>query len=172
MASQNTLNRKKTTTKKKTTSKKPALKKPDKASAAPKKYKKAYTPALYGKGQTGSRRWQIDMDYVNKLSEEERIWLDQFVHEYHLASFKEGKKHLHKKKQRKEIYGKNNASNRCITSLQGSKTQKLAKGAAQIIDSIHDTRDYYTMKDQLEDAVVSLIDLAGKELPDTDDGTD
>lgn len=164
MALRNTPSKKKT---KKTTKKKTA-----KVAKVAKKKTPAYTPALFKRGQIGSRSWQIDMDYVKQLSEKERVWLDQFVHEYHLASFKKGKRAIHKKAQRREIYGRNNASNRCITSLQGSKTQKLAKGAAQIIDSMHDTRDYYTIKDQIEDSVVTLIDLAGKDLPNTDDDSD
>lgn len=130
-----------------------------------KKIKKAYTPALYKRGQVGSRAWMIDMDYIESLSEKEKVWLDRFVHEYHLASFKKEGKSLHKKSQRTEIYRNNNSSNRCMTSLQGSKTQNVNKGAAQIIDSLYNNRDLSSVKTNIEDALIDLIDL-GNSLPE------
>jgi hypothetical protein len=57
----------------------------------------------------------IDYDYVNKLSEKDKAWLNKFTEEYTNASFKKTSKPIQKTKaQRKDAYDRNNSRNRCI----------------------------------------------------------
>lgn len=62
------------------------------------------------------RRDLLDYDYLNKLSDEELKWLNKFTEEYVHGTFKKGR-NLIKKKNRKEVYDRNNAQNRCILNL-------------------------------------------------------
>ena len=74
-------------------------------------------PALKPEFNLKTRYELIDYDYINKLSEDEKKWLNKFTEEYTNASLdtKNPKKNLHKtKKLRKDCYDRNNARNRCI----------------------------------------------------------
>lgn len=58
-----------------------------------------------------------DYDYIDKLSEEEKAWLNKFTKEYVNADLdtKKTSRNLHKNKElRKDCYDRNNARNRCI----------------------------------------------------------
>jgi hypothetical protein len=58
-----------------------------------------------------SLRDSLDFDYLEKLSPEERAWLDEFSREYyHGNPPREGA--LHPQERRKELYAANNARNR------------------------------------------------------------
>lgn len=62
----------------------------------------------------------IDYDYLDKLTEKEKAWLNKFTHEYTNAG-KLNKKHkpLHKTpEQKKDCYDRNNARNRCELTRQ------------------------------------------------------
>lgn len=97
------------------------------------------------------------MDYIDKLSEEEKAFLNNFVEEYHIANFNhKGKKFYKSKREKREIYGNNNASNRCITSLQGSKTMKASSEALKYIEML---TERYLSKNEIEDSLIELIDL-------------
>lgn len=58
----------------------------------------------------------IDYDYLSKLSDVEKDWLNQFSSEYIGASFdKDNKKNLHKTPEgKKSCYDRNNARNRDV----------------------------------------------------------
>lgn len=58
----------------------------------------------------------IDYDYVGKLSEKDKQWLNKFTEEYTNARFKPvPSQNLHKNKaMRKDCYDRNNARNRDI----------------------------------------------------------
>lgn len=64
------------------------------------------------------RRDLIEVDYLDKLNDEQKGWLDKFNNESINASFdKNPKKNLHKtKEQKKACYDANNARNRDILS--------------------------------------------------------
>lgn len=60
---------------------------------------------------------QLDMDYINKLSEKDKKWLNKFCNEYVHASLdsKNLKKNLHNTKElKKDCYDRNNARNRDV----------------------------------------------------------
>lgn len=56
----------------------------------------------------------VDQDYIDKLSEEEKDWLDKFNREYYQNSFsKNDEENFHKKgEERRKAYGRENARNR------------------------------------------------------------
>lgn len=69
----------------------------------------------------------MDYDYLNKLSEPEKEWLNKFTEEYVHASLntKNPKKNLHKnKKLRIDCYNRNNSRNRDMLT-RGKVTNKL-----------------------------------------------
>lgn len=72
-------------------------------------------PALEKKYNLLSRQELIsDFDYLHKLNDKEKAWLNKFVEEEVNASFKH-KNPLNKtKKQRKVCYNRNNSRNRCL----------------------------------------------------------
>lgn len=71
-------------------------------------------PALEKKYNLLSRQELIDFDYIDKLNDKEKEWLNKFVEEEVNASFKHSKPLNRTKKQRQACYTKNNARNRCI----------------------------------------------------------
>ncbi len=72
-------------------------------------------PALNFKRQVKTRLDQLDMDYVDKLSDSEKEWLNAFLEETVITNFQhKGKKFYKTKKARSEHYGSNNARNRCM----------------------------------------------------------
>jgi len=62
-----------------------------------------------------TRYEELDYDYLDKLTDEEKDWLARFTEEYTHANFNHPGKKIHKtKQQRREIYSRNNARNRDI----------------------------------------------------------
>ncbi len=71
-------------------------------------------PALDKGLNLKSRSELIDYDYIDKLSESEKRWLNQFTEEYTNAGIKKGRRNLHSTKVlKKDCYDRNNARNRC-----------------------------------------------------------
>ncbi len=108
---------KKTQKKTATKSLNPSIKK--KSSTTRKKSRRGRTkyPALDPGLNLKTRTDLIDYDYVDKLSPEEKKWLNKFTEEYVNASVdpKKLKKNLHNtEKLKKDCYDRNNARNRCI----------------------------------------------------------
>jgi hypothetical protein len=62
----------------------------------------------------------IDYDYVNKLTDKEKAWLNKFTQEYvNAGNLTKENKPLHKSKElRKDCYDRNNARNRCQYTRQ------------------------------------------------------
>lgn len=69
----------------------------------------------------------MDYDYLDKLSDKELEWLNNFTEEYVHANLTHKGKKLHKtKKLRLDCYNRNNARNRCIWTR--------AKAAGKTVD--------------------------------------
>lgn len=106
-------------------------------------------------------RWEaLDQDYIDKLSDEEKAWLNKFNEEYVGAGFKKNKNGTFSKKrnfhttpeERKTCTDRNNARNRDLYTR--SRTRGWIVGindAMDVIDAIHVTSP--------EDALLDLIDL-------------
>jgi predicted NACHT family NTPase len=111
------------------------------------------------------------MDYVDQLSDKEKEWLTAFVREEVLADFAHTGKKLNKtKKAKREIYNKNNASNRCIYSLNGIKTARSGEVKIPAEEVAAKWRKYEATKDEVEDAMIDLIDLrSGKKIEESEE---
>lgn len=129
-----------------------------------------------------------DYDYLNKLSEKEKAWLNKFTKEYVNADLdnKRKSKNLHKTDRlRKDCYDRNNARNRCVL------TRAKASGKAyQIQETLEnqtagvsyrrrrleastqaeaDPHPFFVKemaltisRDNAEDSIIALIDLKRK----------
>lgn len=129
------------------------------SSSTPKKRKslrsKSKYPALEVKFSLKSRTELVDYDYVGKLSEEEKKWLNDFTsEEIHASVNRDGRKNRFNKKKKdiKKVYDANNARNRCTW------TKEKAKGIAQYLEEHRETligsnpEDYIAVKMDLEQA--------------------
>lgn len=93
-----------------------------------------------------TRRDLIDYDYLDKLSPKEKEWLAKFTEEYTNASFKKGKKHLHKNKDgKKDCYDRNNARNRDIY------TREKAQGSLEYFPDLPEISEENVYKDVEKD---------------------
>lgn len=110
------------------------------------------------------------MDYVDQLSDREKEWLTAFVREEVLADFAHSGKKLNKtKKSKREIYNKNNASNRCIYSLNGIKTARSGE-KVNSEEIVAKWRKFEATKDDIEDAMIDLIDIrSGKKIEESEE---
>lgn len=111
--------------------------------------------ALEKKYTLKSRADEVDYDYLDKLSYEEKLWLAKFTaEEIHCSVKKYGHKEKNKfnksKKDIKAKFDRNNARNRCIW------TQEKAKGMAQYLEDHKETllsqnpENYLVVKMDLE----------------------
>lgn len=73
-------------------------------------------PALQPQLNLKRRYELIDYDYLDKLSDKEKKWLNDFTEEWVNAKTKDARFHK-SKKARKLCHDRNNASNRCIWTL-------------------------------------------------------
>lgn len=80
--------------------------------------KKEYNPKIRHEG--------IDADYLHLLSNKELEWYNRFLEEENNASFKNDGNDLNKsKEERKKIYDRNNARQRCLYSQLKLNNKKL-----------------------------------------------
>lgn len=98
-------------------------------------------PALKPELNLKTRSDLIDYDYIDKLSDKEKEWLNSFTEEYTCANFNHKGKKLHKTKAlKKDCYNRNNQRNRCIL------TKSKASGKLESIEEIDETRKYEIKK--------------------------
>lgn len=106
-----------------------------------KKYSKY--PALCKYTLRKNVREFIDFDYLDQLSEDEKMWLNQFVEEYYCGKIKKGdKKALHQgDRLRKDCYTRNNKINKDLYSICRTSAYFLVfqnKYLQEIFGSIED----------------------------------
>lgn len=107
-------------------------------------------PALEPRLNLKTRTDLIDFDYVEKLNDKEKAWLNSFCEEYHNANMKHPGKKIHKtKKQQRDCYTMNNARNRDIL------TRSKACGKAI---SIHEVTETDNTKNNPEDKMIEALD--------------
>lgn len=113
--------------------------------------------AISRKGRLGSRGWKIDYDYIGKLTDKEKEFLNSFTEETYLANFNHDGKKIHKTKaKQRDIYRNNNASNRCTMSLAGSKTIR-ADAANGVMEVMFDLTQVVNPS-AYEDAIIEVLD--------------
>lgn len=110
--------------------KKSTTKKVNRPKAKNKRSKNKFS-ALDPKLNLKSRAELIDFDYVDKLTDKEKEFLNTFSEEFNNANFSHGKKILHKSRAlKKDCYGMNNRRNRDIL------TRAKAMGNIEYIEDI------------------------------------
>jgi hypothetical protein len=117
-------------------------------------------PALNTNRQVFNRREYLDCDYIDKLTDEEKDFLNRFLEETYITNFDhKGKKFYKKKAEKKKLYHDNNSRNRCLLSYAKSKG---------IIDKLPDDNGVKSaahtgVRDpgkfgEMEDALIDYID--------------
>lgn len=120
--------------------------------------------ALNAARQVYNRREYLDCDYVNKLTDEEKDFLNRFLEENYITNFKhKGKKMYKKKADKKRLYSENNARNRCLHSYAKSKgiLEELPNEGSSKSGSYSSTKDPGSFNN-LEDALIEYIDSKKK----------
>lgn len=109
-------------------------------------------PALKKRFMPKVRQEYLDMDYIDDLNEEEKAWLNKFMDEELNAHFKNDERDItQSKEEKKEIYGKNNARNRCIYGI--------AKASNMVVDDVRPENDMkITDSGLFEDYMIDQID--------------
>lgn len=101
---------------------------------------------LHPKHARKANRDFIDFDYVSRLSEDEKLWLNQFSHEFYQARFLNDTKNLHDDQEsQRACYGANNARNRDIWNKQTK---------SRVPPPSH----FGSRLDLIEDAIIDRID--------------
>lgn len=87
------------------------------------KYNKQKYASFNTNYQVGVRKELLsDIDYIDKLSEEEKDWLNRFLQETVVTNFNHGGENLYKdKEERRKLYTENNKRNADVYSLSKSK---------------------------------------------------
>lgn len=111
--------------------------------------------ALNKRGKLSGRRWKIDFDYLDKLSDKDLSFLESFVQEEYGNNFNhEGKKLNKRQKDKKRIYSNTNSSERCILSLDKVKTTKMSRvtDLETYLDNILPVSDHENVVNDLLDS--------------------
>lgn len=112
-------------------------------------------PGLTKEVTSRVRREFLDMDYIDKLNEEEKKWLNNFMEGHlHANINKENRKMFKRKKDRKAVYDANNARNRDTTAITKQSGYLLNYGNMSIV--IEENQE--VKKDGYEDAVIEVLD--------------
>ena len=110
-------------------------------------------PALNPRLNGRIRQSTLDQDYLDKLTDKQKQWLNDFVEETNNAS--PGKRFYKTKAQKREIYNQNNARQRDITSI------KVATGGLDQWDKTTETyleTECAQSKDDIENALIEHLD--------------
>lgn len=107
------------------------------------------------------RKWALDYDYLHKLSDEEREWLEKFNDEYYRNEFSD--EPLHQEgDERRLLYEENNAANRCIMNADPKKVlahrNAIPAHRPSIKSRFYFEKDYCLNSNSPEDLIVELID--------------
>lgn len=104
------------------------------------------------KRMVANRREQLQVDYINKLSDKEKDWLNRFNEEYVLANFKHPGKIIDgSKKAKKKSYDANNARNRCVYTMS-----KVSNKLQTITYQQYSDLDVTKSVTSPEDAIIEL----------------
>lgn len=122
-------------------------------------------PNLKKNLNTKVRQELIDYDYIDKLSDEEKAWLNQFTGEYLGGNFKKAEsgsgnystKNFHRsKKARKDCYDRNNHRNNDIYSItKGNDMLKNQEVMTEYLEAVSGEKN----ASDTEDNIIKLLDV-------------
>jgi hypothetical protein len=121
----------------------------------------------------------IDMDYVNKLSEKEKMWLNNFMEEYVNGNFNHEGKRIHKKKNKNAVVKKTGKKRVIDVYKQEAEkrnndrnndvlTRAKAYGGAFSIEGQFDEAS----AGNEEDALIEALDLSMEKFDEVDGSDD
>lgn len=137
----------------------PATKRKQKLSVPPPKNTRERTEyaGLKPRLNLKTRADLLDFDYIDKLNDKERAWLNAFVEEEVHSKFDHTGKKLNKTKTAKrKIYSANNARNRCIFTRAKASHMLDSWGDAGGLVSNETGGDLLELTEKLEDFQDSL----------------
>ena len=104
-------------------------------------------------------KWEyMDQDYIDSLTEEEKLYLSNFMDEYMGGNFQHPGKKLHKtKKEKRECYTRNNARNRDLYAIFRTRG-----GINNIEDYQQEIDNKQLNPEDVENNLLELIDLSMK----------
>jgi hypothetical protein len=121
---------------------------------------KTQYPALHPELNLRSRTELLDYDYIHKLSDKEKKFLNKFTEEYVNASLDVKKKwrNLHKTKETiRDCFNRNNARNRDVL------TQQKAMGKHLYLEEVYDVgkSEYQAIDDKIDMELLGITDKNG-----------
>lgn len=101
-----------------------------------------------------NRQELIDFDYLDKLTDKEKAWLNNFVEEEINANFNHSGKVLNKSdKEKRTCYNRNNARNRDIFAIKKSQDMlKPEKAGQKKLDDVEFSVN------EIEDSIIDMLD--------------
>lgn len=121
-------------------------------------------PTFEVKRAVVNRREELEIDYIDKLSEKEKAWLNQFQEEYVCANFQNKEKLLDKTDEyRKERYNANNRRNRDI--LINAKVRGLINRVESDAHLAHFLDTDNTNYNHTEENLIDYLDEKKKQEP-------
>lgn len=123
------------------------------------KYTKQKYPALNVKYQVANRRELIDYDYVHKLSEEDKDWLDRFTSEVIITNFNHrGEQLITDVEEKRSLYRDNNKRNVDIFSTNKANGSLMySSNGLNKEDPITGNPDDF--KNEYEDLLIAKMDV-------------
>ena len=119
--------------------------------------------ALNFKRQVKTRLDQLDIDYVDQLSDKEKAWLNSFLEETVITNFQhKGKKHYKTKKSKREFYNSNNARNRCMFTKAKAMGTLIFNNNPASFSALLEQADGDAADNRLEDAFIEYLDSQKK----------
>lgn len=116
-------------------------------------------PALNFRRQVKTRLDQLETDYIDKLSDEEKAWLNAFLEETVITNFQhKGRKFYKSKKAKREFYGSNNARNRCLFTKAKAMNTIVNSKNPQALQSLLDATEQVTAS-EMEDLFITAIEI-------------
>ncbi len=127
------------------------------------RYEKQKYPALNPKYQVANRRELLgDIDYIDKLNDKEKEFLNSFLSETVITNFKHrGKKLIKTKEKKRELYRENNRRNidlYNVTKQTGKLMYTGAQSKTNPESNVYVPNSAETTGD-VEDALIAALDL-------------
>ena len=126
-------------------------------------YTKQKYPALNAKYQVGTRRELIDYDYIDKLSPEEKKWLDNFTAEFIITNFDhDGEKLITDQEEKRALWRANNHRNGDVfanTKIGGTLDYGMTLENADKFKSANKKTKSLENTNQTEDYLNTLIEV-------------
>lgn len=114
-------------------------------------------PALNFKRQVKTRQDQLDIDYLDQLSHEEKEFLNRFLEETVIANFEHKGEQIYD--DPRPFWNANNERNRCQYTKAKAMGMLISTPNPGAMSGLIDTVENTGTADNVEDAMLSYIDI-------------